>query len=110
MKMILAIVQEDDVRNLLDTLMANGLRATKMSSTGGFLRTGNSTLLMGAEDDQVAGIVSIIRSVCRKRKTFITALPYALGGPDGAFMAQPVEVEIGGAHIFIWEVEQAGRY
>ena len=110
MKMILAIVQEEDVRPLLDRLMANGLRATKMASTGGFLRTGNYTILMGADDDQVAGIVEIIRTVCRRRKVFVSAFPYALGGPESAFMAQPVEVEVGGAHIFIWKVEHAGWY
>jgi uncharacterized protein YaaQ len=110
MKMILAIIQEADVRALLDKLIANGLRATRISSTGGFLRAGNSTLLIGVEDDQVPGVVSIIRSTCRTRKTFVSALPYAMGGAEGAFMIQPIEVEVGGAHIFVWKVERAGQY
>ena len=110
MKMILGIVQEDDVQVLLDKFVENGLRATKISSTGGFLRTGNATVLVGVEDDQVAGVVGIILSTCRTRKTFVSALPYAIGGPEGAFMMQPLEVEVGGAHIFVWKAERAGGY
>jgi uncharacterized protein YaaQ len=109
MKMILAIVQEDDVRALLDKLVENGLRATKISSTGGFLRIGNVTVLMGVEDDQVAGVVSIIRATCRTRMTFVNPAAYSPEGM-GAFMIQPIEVEVGGAHIFVWKVERAGAY
>jgi uncharacterized protein YaaQ len=110
MKMILAVVQEDDVRALLDKLVENGLRATKISSTGGFLRVGNATVLIGVQDDQVAGVVSIIRSTCRTRTAFVSALPYAAGEGAGAFVAQPIEVEVGGAHIFVWRIERAGTY
>ena len=60
MKMMLAIVQEDDIRALLDELVKNGLRATKISSTGGFLRTGNATVLIGVDDDQVDQAMSVI--------------------------------------------------
>jgi uncharacterized protein YaaQ len=110
MKMVLAIVQEDDVRILLSMLVQNGLKATKISSTGGFLRTGNATVLIGVGDEQVARVVGIIRSVCRTRKTFINMQPYALGGTAGAFAVQPIEVEVGGAHIFVWKVTRAGGY
>jgi uncharacterized protein YaaQ len=110
MKMVLVIVQEADVRALLDKLVENGLRATKISSTGGFLRTGNATLLMGVENDQVAGVVSIIRATCRTRTSFVSVLPYAMGGAEGAFMINPLEVEVGGAHIFVWKVQRAGGY
>jgi uncharacterized protein YaaQ len=109
MKMILAIVQENDVRALLDKLVENGLRATRISSTGGFLRTGNATVLLGVEDDQVAGVVSIIRATCRTRTTFVSATAFAMEGM-GAFVGQPLEVEVGGAHIFVWKVERAGGY
>ena len=110
MKMILAVVQENDVRALLDKLVENGLRATRISSTGGFLRVGNATVLIGVEDDQVAGVVSIIRSTCRMRKGLLNALPYVAGGSTAGFMVQPIEVDIGGAHIFVWKVERAGIY
>lgn len=108
MKMILAIVQDEDARALLDKLVANGLRATRMSTTGGFLGARNTTFLLGVDDDQVQGTVDIIRSVCRTRTAFVSALPYSLGGPEGAFLVHPVEVQVGGAHIFVWQVKQAG--
>jgi uncharacterized protein YaaQ len=109
MKMILAIVQEDDAQALLDKLVENGLRATKISSTGGFLRVGNVTVLMGMEDDQVAGVVSIIRATCRTRMALVNPAAYSPEGM-GTFMIQPIEVEVGGAHIFVWKVEGAGAY
>jgi len=109
MKMILAIVQEDDVRPLLDTLVANGLRATKMSTSGGFLHTRNFTVLMGVDDDQVAGVLDIIRATCHTRKTFVSAVPHAMGSAEGALMVPPVEVEVGGAHIFVWKLVRGGR-
>ena len=109
MKMVLAIVQEDDVRDLLDNLAANGLRATKMSSSGGFLATRNYSVLMGVDDDQVSGVLDIICSTCHTRKAFVSGLPYAAGGPEGAFMVQPIEVEVGGAHIFVWKLDRSGR-
>ena len=110
MKMILAIVQEADTRLLLDKFVQNGLRATKISSTGGFLRTGNATILLGVEDDQMPGVVGIIGATCRRRRQFVSTLPYAMGGAEGAFVMSPLEVEVGGAHIFIWTVEHAGGY
>jgi uncharacterized protein YaaQ len=110
MKMILAIIQDDDVRALLHEITTNGLRATRLSSTGGFLRSGNATLLMGVDDDQVAGVVNIIRATCRTRKVFVSAAPYTMGAHEGAFMVQPIEVEVGGAHIFVWKAERAGGY
>jgi uncharacterized protein YaaQ len=109
MKMILAIVQEDDIRALLDKFMANGLRATRISSSGGFLRAGNATILMGLEDDQVTGVVSIIRTTCRKRMQYVSSGAFAPEGM-GAFMMQPIEVEVGGAHIFIWKAQRVGGY
>jgi uncharacterized protein YaaQ len=109
MKMILAIVQDEDAASLREKLMAEGLRATKLSSTGGFLRSGNSTFLMGVEDDQVTGVVNIIRSTCRTRTVPVSTLPYALESPAGALMVQPIEVEVGGAHIFVWSIEGYAR-
>jgi uncharacterized protein YaaQ len=109
-KMILAIVQEDDSKPLLDKLVQNGLRATKVSTTGGFLRTGNSTVLLGVEDDQVTGVVNIITATCRTRKAPIGALPYAMTGAPGTPASNSIEVEVGGAHIFVWRVERSGGY
>jgi uncharacterized protein YaaQ len=106
MKMVLAIVQDDDARVLLDELTAKSLRATKLSTSGGFLQTRNCTLLLGVPDEQVATVVGIIRSICRTRMKYVSLMTVA---PEGAlgYGAQPVEVEVGGAHIFVWSAQRA---
>lgn len=106
MKMILAIVQDEDVPNLLEAAAQRGLRATKVSSTGGFLRSGNSTLLMGVEDAQVTGVLDLIRTTCRTRKQSSSAIPTPREGVENAVTPYPIEVEVGGANVFVWDVEQ----
>ncbi len=109
MKMVLAIVQDEDVSGLLGKLAERGLRATKISSTGGFLRSGNSTIMIGVDDEQATGVLDIIRATCRTRKQPLTAVPFPPDGLGGAFASYPVEVEVGGANIFVWDVEQYVR-
>lgn len=103
----MAIVQDEDAQVLLDELTAKSLRATKLSTSGGFLQTGNCTILLGVPDEQATTAISIIRSICRTR---IEVCQPDDGGPGDAFGygAQPVQVEVDGAHIFIWNAEQAG--
>jgi len=103
MKMILAIVQDEDVGGLLDAMAQRGLRATKISSTGGFLRSGNSTILIGVSDTQVPGVLDIIRAACRTR-TQPATIPASGEALGAILMTQPVEV--GGANVFVWDVEE----
>ncbi|MBP3652308.1 MAG: cyclic-di-AMP receptor, partial [Clostridia bacterium] len=53
MKLIIAIVQDEDASRLVSKLMAEGFGATKLATTGGFLRSGNTTLLTGVDDDKL---------------------------------------------------------
>ncbi len=104
MKLITAIVQDEDVSHLLDSLVKAGFRATKVSSTGGFLRRGNSTVISGVEDHQVDTVIGIVKANCQTR-TELASLP-AFGGPMEYHMIQPVEVEVGGAVIFVLDMER----
>ena len=104
MKMILAIVQDEDVEPFLATMSQRGLRATKVSSTGGFLRSGNSTLLVGADDDQVSAVLEIIRTTCRSRQQPSSPIPGA--AMEDVMPRMPLEVVVGGANVFVWNVEQ----
>ena len=70
MKLIFAIVQDEDVDNLTDALIADGFRVTRIGSTGSFLRMGNSSLMVGVEDHQVPQVISIIRRVCPRDQEF----------------------------------------
>ena len=68
MKMIIAIVQDDDALDLVDELTERNFRVTKLATTGGFLKSGNTTLLMGVEKEKVEEIIDIIKSTCKKRR------------------------------------------
>ncbi len=104
MKLIFAIVQDEDVDNLTDALIADGFRVTRIGSTGSFLRMGNSSLMVGVEDHQVPQVISIIRRVCRRRKQM--AVPYSPALEPGLlYMPENFEVEVGGAVIFVHNVE-----
>lgn len=108
MKLIVAIVQDKDGGRLLSTLVQKGFKATKLASTGGFIREGNTTLIIGVEDEQVDKAIDIIKDICRSREQLVTPLT-AMGGPEGPFFAEPIEVQVGGATIFVLNVEQFKR-
>jgi len=67
MKLIIAIVQDEDTPALTEALVAAGHRFTKVSTTGSFLRTGNTSLLIGVEDHVVPTIMATLRRTCRRR-------------------------------------------
>ena len=104
MKLIIAVVQDQDVNRLLLRLAQEGCRATKLASTGGFLRQGNTTLLIGVEADQVARVVEAIKETCHSRKQLVTPIT-GLEGSPGGYLPNPVEVLVGGATIFVLDVE-----
>lgn len=104
-KLIIAIVQDQDVNKLLEKLLDNGIGATKLASTGGFLKVGSTTLLIGVEDHQVEDVMGHLRETCKARKQLVTPLA-AVGRSISAFIPQPVEVRVGGATVFIIDVER----
>ena len=107
MKLILAIVQDEDVSRLVNMLMKDGFSVTKLATTGGFLRAGNTTLLLGVDDDKLAKAMEIIEKVCRSRK-HMAAAPATLPGVPGSHdvSSYPLEVTVGGATVFVMQVEQ----
>lgn len=103
-KLVVAVVQDKDAGRLIEELVDRGYRATKLASTGGFLKEGNTTLLIGAADDQVDEVVDIVKRVCRPREQVVTPLGPAGGAAD--YVSYPVEVIVGGATIFVLNVER----
>ena len=69
MKLIIAIIQDQDLFTLQDDLTEKGFRMTKLASTGGFLKAGNTTLLIGIEEKRVKEAIEIIERDCKSRKT-----------------------------------------
>ena len=106
MKLIIAIVQDEDSSKLLSKLMQIGLSATKLATTGGFLKSGNTTLLLGLEEDRIQEAVRVIESVCKSRKQMTAATTAMTGITHGEYTSYPVEVTVGGATVFILSIDQ----
>lgn len=105
MKLILAVVQDQDSNRLMDALVDHNFRATKLASTGGFLKSGNTTLMIGTEDIRVEKALEIIKENCQSREQMI-APASPMGGNADAYIPYPLEVEVGGATVFVLPVEQ----
>ena len=69
MKLIITVVQNKDADEVVDALVAAEFRATRFASTGGFLRRGNTTIMIGVQDHQVDQVLDIIREEARSRAT-----------------------------------------
>lgn len=107
-KLVLAVVQEKDAGRLIDALNEAEMQATMLASTGGFLREGNATILSGVEDHQVAVVLGVIRRVCQRREQLMTPIPPVVE-PVDTYVTYPVKVEVGGAIVFVLNVEQFER-
>ena len=105
MKLLVAIVQDADAAGLVKELNRRHIEVTKLASTGGFLREGNTTLLVGVDDEKLEIAKGVIQDKCRSRTRFVTPGVPVAEQPE-PFLAQPVEVPVGGAVAFILNVEE----
>jgi uncharacterized protein YaaQ len=104
MKLVIAVVQGEDAQRTVGALSHVGISSTRISSTGGFLQQGNVTLLMGVDEERVPEVLEIIRENCRERSRFLT--PVLPSAEPGDFLAAfPVEVQVGGATVFVVPVD-----
>ena len=103
MKLILAIVSSDDSSMVSSALTKNSFSVTKLATTGGFLMSGNTTFLIGTEDENVDKAINVIGEHSKKRKQIV---PSAASYGVGMYTSFPVEVTVGGATIFVLDVEQ----
>ena len=104
MKLIICIVQDQDSANLIEDLTRNDFRITKLASTGGFLKSGNTTLLMGVEDEEVDAALDVIKTNSETREITTSLLTVSM--PGDTYIPYPLEVKVGGATVFILDVEQ----
>ena len=105
MKLIIAIVQDEDSQKFISEMMKNRFSVTKLATTGGFLRIGNTTMMIGVEEERVQEAIGIIESICKSRKQVVTS-PSPMAGTTGVYIPYPVEVTVGGATVFVLDVEQ----
>ena len=109
MKLIFAIIQTDDTDNVVAILNQQGYMVTKLNSTGGFLRSGNTTLLLGVDDEKLDAALAVVKKVCISRKQ-IEVFPSPAMGAMGMYTPYPVEVTVGGATVFVMDVAQFHKY
>ncbi len=102
-KLIVAIVQDQDVPILIDEIITAGFRVTKLATSGGFLKAGNTTLLMGIHEEEIPEVMQIIDDNCRTREVSTTMISSTVPG-DG-FLPYPVNVRIGGAIMFVLDID-----
>ncbi|OAB43418.1 cyclic-di-AMP receptor [Paenibacillus antarcticus] len=105
MKLIIAIVQDKDSNRLSGELVKANFRATKLASTGGFLRAGNTTFMIGIDDDQVDAVMTVINKSCKIREQLVTPIT-PMSGTTDSYLPLPVEVQVGGATVFVMPVER----
>lgn len=109
MKLILAIVQDKDSNRLANEFIDANIRATKLSSTGGFLKSGNSTFIVGIDDNRVQEALDLIKETCQARKQYVST-PVSLDLSLDGQVPYPVEVEVGGATCFVLPVDNFQQY
>jgi uncharacterized protein YaaQ len=107
-KLLLAIVHSEDAGALVDALLEKDYRATRLQSSGGFLRQSNATVVVGVDDDKVDEVMSIVRENCTTRTQVVNPMPPIME-PGEFFMPYPLEVEVGGATVFVLPVERVER-
>ena len=109
MKLIMAVVQDKDSNQLSRALVESNFRATKLASTGGFLRSGNTTFLIGTEDKHVDQLLEIIKENCRTREQIVAPIS-PMGGNADSYVPFPVEVQVGGATVFVLPVDKFAKF
>lgn len=108
MKLVVAIVHSEDAGALVDALTEKDYRVTRLQSQGGFLKQNVASILVGCEDAQVNDVLFVIKETCHARTQYINPMPPIME-PGEFYMPYPVEVEFGGATVFVVPVERYER-
>ena len=107
-RLIIAIIQRRDLEELRQSLTEAGFSFTHVASYGGFLMESNDTLFIAVEGDKVEPVLNIIQQHCHSRTRYLSPISPMLE-TGGLFPPAPVEVQVGGAHVFILPIEEYRR-
>ena len=105
MKLLIVVIQDYDCGRLLTALSEVKIGATRIASAGGFLRTGNTTVLIGVDDDRLATATRLVEETCRRRGMGVGAS----GEMAGVESYEVAESRIGGGVAFVAPVERFER-
>jgi uncharacterized protein YaaQ len=109
MKLVVGIVHSDDAEALIHVLEQKGHRCTMISTTGGFLREGNATVLIGVSEEQVDEVMDIVKDNCHARTQMVSPLP-PIAEAGEFYIPRPVEVQVGGATVFVLDVTRSEKF
>lgn len=109
MKLVVCIVHNRDKGKITDEMVQAGFKFTIIGSTGGFLREGNTTFLVGVQDDELNTLLELVRANSQARDQLVNVMPYE-AAPPGAFIPSPVKVPVGGAVVFVLNVDEFHRF
>lgn len=108
MKLAICVAHGRDRNRLSEALIKAGFKFTVIGSTGGFLREGNVTILIGLPEAEIPNLKEIIEANCQTREQVVNVMPFETG-PPGAYIGGPVKVPVGGAVMFLLPVEEFFR-
>lgn len=109
MKLCICVIHNRDKQRVSDELVRAGYKFTLIGSTGGFLREGNTTLMVGCEEDEVEGLRGVLNSFCQAREQIVN-VPAVDAGPQGGMISSPIKVPVGGAVLFVMDVRHFERF
>lgn len=101
MKFIVAIVQSQDSNKLRRAFVDHHIQATQLRSTGGFLREGNTTFLIGVKDQDVTKVLDVIKDNAKSREQYLSGSNMNIEGGS----SYPINIKVGGAAIFVLPVD-----
>jgi uncharacterized protein YaaQ len=107
-KLVMMIVSDTDADDLMAALVERAVPATKVGSSGGFLRRGNVTIFSGVPESQVDAVLDVVNEICPARTELVPVQTLPFIG-DSAFTTEPIEVRAGGAIVFVLNVDRFQR-
>lgn len=110
MKLMYIIVRQDNEVDVVNALIKENFRITKLATSGGFLRRGNTTLFSCCQDNEVNKAINIIKNECGKRKKIEIDMPINLPSTAINYTTIPTSVEVGGATIIVTDVYKFEKF
>jgi uncharacterized protein YaaQ len=104
MKAIVAVVQGQDTVKLGNALRKENVRFTTIDSAGGFLREKNTTFMLAVTEENLESVIDLIKANCQTRDEYVSSYPSAFD-PTEFYMPRPIEVQVGGASVWVLDVE-----
>jgi uncharacterized protein YaaQ len=109
-KLVVCVVHNRDKGKITEELIRAGFKFTVIASTGGFLSEGNTTLMIGVQPEEQNTLMELIAQNCMAREQVVNVMPVEAAPAAGAILTSPVKVPVGGAVVFVLDVERFERF